>query len=106
VAKEPAQQLIAVLSRIVFALKTIVLVPMVMLRRVKLVPKTATIFVRLVPMGFTKTMTNVYNALHVVRASTELEQCAMAMETIHKRVLLVQTEIRRTLAYRANTKQE
>ena len=81
----------------VFVLKTIVLVPTVLLQPVKRVPHTTPIFVRPVPTGFTKTALPVQNAPLVDWVNINLEQHAMAMELmIPKHALLVRTGIRLT----------
>ena len=81
----------------VFVLKTIVLVPTVLLQPVKRVPHTTPIFVRLVLLGFTSMVTPVQNAPLVDWVNINLEQHAMAMElTIPKHALLVRTGIRLT----------
>lgn len=118
-----------------FVLKTFVPVPMAMLQREKRALVTAIIFVRPVPPDFTRMVTPVYNALHVVRVSTEQGSTAMAVvpvipkratrvptatrvsteqgstvmaveQVTHKHAQVVQTAIRRTLARLANTKLE
>ena len=80
VAKEPAQQLIAVRPQTAFALKIIVLVTMALLQRESIVPHQMLLFVRPVPLGLTRmdshvsTLTNVHQTRVITKesASTDL----------------------------------
>jgi hypothetical protein len=104
---EKDKRLLALRHRIVFVLKTIVLVTMALQQRAQHVLPMMLIFVRLVPVDITKLATPALNAPVVYRANTNQEHRAVAVVVpIHKVVLLVQTVVRRISVERAYSKQE
>ena len=102
-ALEKDKRQLALRHRIVFVLKTFVLVPTALQQRAQHVLPTMPIFVRRVPVNITKLAIPALGALVVHRADTKPEHHVMALVVlIHKVVLLVQTVGRRILARRVN----
>ena len=86
-ALEQEKQLLVLRHRIVFVLKTFVLVPMVLKQRAQHVLPTMLIFVRRVPVNIIKLAIPALDAPVVHRADTKQEHHVMAVVVlIHKSV--------------------
>ena len=86
VALEQEKRLLALRHRIVFVLKTFVLVPMALQQRVQHVLPIVPIFVRLVPVDITKPATHALDALLVA-----LEQEKRLLALRHRIVCVLKT---------------
>ena len=84
------KRLLALRHRIVFVLKTFVLVPMALKQRAKHALPTMLTFVRLVPVDITKMEIHALRAPVAVRANTKQEQRVPVVPlSIHKVVIRV-----------------
>ena len=89
VALGKEKRLLVLRHRIMFVLKTFVLVPMALKQRAKHALPTMLTFVRLVPVDITKMEIHALRAPVAVRANTKQERVPVVSLTIHKVVLRV-----------------